>query len=401
VLLLLTTFGAFAADDPLATEGALSPERLVRATIAANAEMAVAEATVALAKARVQAAGRAPEPMVDLGVAPLSVVGHPLGWSIGIEQELPLWGMLRREREMVGAGVAVAEAERAAMALELAQMATMAWVDWWMMHRAIALMDETVHLMEASRDAALRRYGTGKGDTTDHLMLSAEVAMMLAEHHAMEGERDLVAARINLLLRRDTSTPLPPPPPRLPDPPVVREAQHPADAEAAAMAAMAEAGTAMARAEQLPMIGVMAGWDAMEEMVEHRLMVGVSVELPTSQKARRGAVDVAVAEEARAAAMRTMVQEALRRQAEEARIGTIQQERQLEVIRQEMLPAAWARVEAAKSGFSTGRLSSQPLIDAERGLREVRMREVEAEATWWMRSAEQAFAAGSAMVEGP
>lgn len=381
-----------AAPELAGPDGSLDRERLVEAVFASNAELAWSDAEAGLAAAQVGAAGAVPDPMLDLEAAPLSFGMEEPGWRVGLSQELPLWGMRRNEKAMAAAGADAATARAAMMRRDMGRMASMAWVDWWMMHRELRLTEEAQLFADQARDAALRRYATGRGDSPETLALSAESSMLLAMRRGMEAEVDLVRARINNLLHREADSALPPPPPSLPAPPPPGPAEASPEAdEAEAMARMAAAGLSMARRASLPMIGWMAGWDAMEEMLDHRLMLGLSVELPLAVRSRAGGVAAAEAEARRVDAERAAMLDRLALARAEARIRRDGARAQLELLRREVLPAAEARVAATRAAFATGSSSVQALLDAERFLRETRIEAVRVEAEWQIQSLELAW----------
>lgn len=389
------------AADPLADADTLDPDALVRAALDVNPGIDAAEAALAAARARVDVAGAWDDPRVAVGVAPLSVDAHAFGWSVDVEQDLPLWGMRRLGKDMAAADADAADARLGMMRLEMARMAAMLATDWWSVHRQIVLMEETMQAVDASRDAALARYAAGKGTNADTLALVAESAAILAEHHAMQFERDVVGARINALLRRAPDAPVPPPPPALPAAAVPEgDADRPEAEEAAAMVRAAEAEVRMAKRARLPMVGWMAGWDTMQEMPEHRLMAGVMVEVPLAQAARAGAVAEAEAGRSRAQAEAARMEDAVALSVAEARLRWRGQEAALSVIEGELIPAAEARVETARAAWAAGAGDVRTLLDAERGLRDARTRQALAAAALALRAAELRLALGALPGDG-
>lgn len=397
-MFLLLAAALARAADPLGE--ALDRDALIRAVLDANPEVAAAEAALDAARAHVDVVGRVPDPTLEVGVAPLSVNAHTFGWSAQVMQDLPLWGMRRTEKDMASADADAAEAQLAMMRLDLARMAAMLWADWWAIHRQIALMEASLRAVDDSRDAALSRYAAGRGASVDTLALATQSAAILAEHHLMEFEREVVRARVNALLHRPSDTALPPPPDTLLADGAEGEPDRPELVEADAMVRAAEAGVAMARRERLPMVGVMAGWDTMQEMPEHRLMAGVTVALPLSTRSRAGAVAEAEALRDRAEAERARMADAVALSVVEARLRWEGQKAATEVIEAELLPLARAQVEAARAAWAAGATDVRTLLDAERSLLDAEIRHATAAAALAMRAAELQIALGALPGDG-
>lgn len=280
--MLLLLAAAWAAD-PAPT---LDLTAFTGAVIEANPEADLARAALERAQASAEAAGPWPDPMVDVSIAPLSLATMP-GWQIQAEQDLPLWGTRRAAQDMAAADADVAAARLAMMRLDLADMAAMAWADWYAVHRELELVAATATVLTDVRDATLARVALGRATSLDTLQAQAELGWLTSQQRSLFAERDVVAYRINTLLHQDPEAPVPPPPATLSRPPAPAEgATRPEVAETAAMRAAAEAEARMAQADRLPMVGVMAAWTTMLPMPEHRLMAGLSVAVPLDQGSR-------------------------------------------------------------------------------------------------------------------
>lgn len=369
---------------------------LTLAVLAANPEIAEAEAALKAARAHTDVVGPWDNPMVDLSIAPLSVTSGMIGWNAQISQDLPLWGMRRAAKDMAGADADAAEAMLGAMRLELARMTAMAWADWYVVHSEISLMGHTIELLKHIEQSATARLGAGQGSQLDALQTRAEAAALAASLPGLEAERDVVAAQINTLLHRPLETRVPPPPeasvPAAPG--AATSAARPEVVEAEAMVRAAQASERMARLERLPMIGWMLEWDGMQEMPEMRLMGGVSVEIPLALRSRAGAVREGQANVAVAEAARARTADAVSLDVRTAQVRYSGQAAAVGVIDAQLLPAAHARVDAARAAFAAGMEGVRPLLDAERAALEAEIRRVQALAALQLRAADLEIALG-------
>lgn len=358
----------------------LDPEQLLRDILQENPDISSATAAVEQARAAILPGTTWSNPMVDLSVAPLSLADMP-GWTLQIRQDLPLWGSGRVNREMAEADAKAAEARLAMMRLELAQMATMEWINWVLVHRELELLEDAEASLSALHDSLLARSAAGLASDFDILQLETEQINLSQQQQQLLLQRDLVAYSINTLLHRSPQTPLLPPPQNLPPPDSIPTiSDRPEPIEAAAMTRAAEAGAEMATLDRAPMVGLMAGWDAMEEMPTDRMMIGISIQVPLDQRlvASREAqaqaeVKKAKAEEAKAGDRVQMEQAAA------ARRYAAQQE-SVKILENRLLPTMEARAKAATDGYAAGTVELKVLIDAQRAVLETRIRLEEARA---------------------
>ncbi|MCK6502432.1 TolC family protein [Myxococcota bacterium] len=387
--MLISLVSLALAADPTGLE----LNELTRAVIAANPEATVASATLAQARAQAAAAAPWPDPMVDLTVAPLSLGGMP-GWQVEVRQDLPLWGARRAARDMAGADADAASSRLDMMRLELAEMAAMAWADWYSIHRELDLTAATLGVLRETRATTLSRVSVGRASDLDVLQVDAELGWLTTRTHASATERDVVAVRINTLLHRAVDVAVDAPPARVNAPTPEAGGERPEIAEAAAMTRAAEAEERMARADRLPMLGVMTGWDAMQAMPEDRWMAGVSVQVPLDQKAKAATVDAAAAGVSAARADVARAQDEVAGQVATAERRLRGDSAVLAALEHDVLPAARARVAAARAGFAAGTVDLRQLLEAERAALEADYRHEQQLATVVLRARELELAHG-------
>ena len=388
--MLFTLFSLALAAEP---SGGLDLGELTRAVLDANPEATSAAATLTQARAQAVAAAPWPDPMVDLSVAPLSFGGMP-GWQVEVRQDVPTWGVRRAARDMAEADADAAGSRLDMMRLDLAEMAAMAWADWYAVHREIALTADTLAVLRETRATTLSRVASGRASDLDVLQVDAEVGWLNTRALSLAAERDVVAYRINTLAHRPPDAEVSAPPGVVSALTPATDGERPELAESAAMTRAAEADERMARADRLPMLGVMTGWDAMQAMPEDRWMAGVSVEVPLDQKARAAKVDAAAAGVAVARADAARSTDRVREEIATAERRYRADADVLASIERDVLPVARARVVAARAGYAAGTADLRQLLDAERAGLEAETRHQQQLATLVLRGRELELARG-------
>ena len=358
----------------------------VRAVLERNPSIESARQSFRAALGRARQAGAFDDPMLELGLAPLSVgrPGVPLGYEVQLSQRLPWFG--KRGLETAGAD---AEAEAAAadfesMRRDLGMSAVLLYDQYYVEARSLDINAEHIELMRAMQAGAGAQFEAGRGSAQDPLQAEAELAHM--EHDAVKllAERDVTQAQMNELLHRAPELSLPPPPQQLP-PAAPLDRTPPGQLEAQALAASSEIQAAQhhvraeqARAERAsrdayPDFVVSAAYNSMWEMPEHRLMVGLGFNLPLQGARRGGASD-----EAQAA--RAQFESEIARLTDAARTRVFVTGKQLEesahllqLFEARLLPVARQQLDAARAGFVASRNPFVAVVDAEKNLRQVEL----------------------------
>jgi cobalt-zinc-cadmium efflux system outer membrane protein len=132
---------------------------LVEAVLTRNPDVAAARAGLRAALAEIDLATALDDPTISYEVAPLSVAGDaPFGQRVEIRQMLPFPGKRRLAGE---AALAMAEAEAAeieVVQLELAQMASEMFDDYYVVARALAINEHHRALMAEMKESAEIQY---------------------------------------------------------------------------------------------------------------------------------------------------------------------------------------------------------------------------------------------------
>jgi outer membrane protein TolC len=387
--------GRAEASGPRFEGPVLERAAFVRAVLARNPTLEAAREAVRAALARVQQAGAFADPMLELGVAPLSIASReaPFGFEAALSQRLPWFGKRALERSASALEAEGAKLDYEAQRRELALTAVTLYEQSFVAARALEINAAHVQLMGALRDAALAQFSSGRGSAQDALQAEAELAHMEHDAVILGTERDVTLAQMNELLHRAPELPLPPPPPELAplEADSARAARAPARPEIAAVERRAKAQQARAQRaerERYPDLTLSASYSSMWDTPAHRWMLGVSLDLPVQIGVRAGAAEEARAMEAQLEQEAERLRDAARTQAFVARKRLAESEHVLRLYETRLLPIAKQRIEAARAGFVTSQIPFLVVIDAERALRALELEYQKARAEQALRSAE-------------
>jgi outer membrane protein TolC len=388
-------------DDPALSGPVLERASFVQAVLRRNPSLESAQQAWRAAVARTRQSGVLDDPMIEGGIAPLSIGSSTarFGWEATVSQRLPWPGKLALDEAASRAEADAAKSDLEASRRELALTASLLFDDYFVSVRSIEINAHHVALMRSMQAAATAQYAAGRGSAQDPLQAEFELAHMEHDTVLLASQRDVTVAQMNELLHRAPEAPMPPPPAELsvappPDVADARRLQIEAIERRPDIAAARERGRAeQARAdrgsrESLPDFTVSTSYNSMWDMPEHRWMVGLAVNLPIPNGRRAGAVDEANAMraqyEADAARMtdaaRTQVVVALKRLEESGHV--------LHLMDQRLLPVARDRVDAARAAFVSSQAPFLAVVEAEKNLRGVELERQVALADYDRRRAE-------------
>lgn len=382
----------------LLSSGVLERRALLDAVLSVNRDVEAARQAWRASVAAVPAAGALADPMLSYEIAPLSIAGQaPYGQRIELRQRIPFPG-----KRSLAVDVAVAEAEAAngdfvAQRTMVADVASQLFDDAYANARATDVLAQHQTLVEQAKKVAEARVASGRGGVQDVLQAEVELAQLERERLMLETERVSINARLNGLLHREPGAALPLPPKEL-GLPAGPEAT--AQLESAALTTRAEqqsadarirgaqAGAELAQRAYWPDFELMASYDSMWDMPEHRWMMGIAVDLPIQRSKRAADVETARARVAVARADRDRLVDTIRVEVARARQELDEAIATSKLYDARLVPAAKARIEAAIAGFSTGQNDFPAVIDAERGLRDIELAGARARADAWRRRAQ-------------
>lgn len=197
------------ATPPVREAVAQEPLRLIdvyRVTRERNPRLQAAGSLVEARRAMEPGAGLPPDPEVQVGAMNLSLPGFSANMptsmapSVQVMQRLPLFGKLGLSERIAGQSTEIARADAAEAWWEVRAEAAMAFYEVYQADREIAVMKETLQLLQDFRKVAQAMYSAGEGRQADVLRAGVEVARMEAEIKRMEAMRVSAAARLNAVL---------------------------------------------------------------------------------------------------------------------------------------------------------------------------------------------------------
>ncbi|MGH9465550.1 MAG: TolC family protein [Thermoanaerobaculia bacterium] len=399
------------AGDLLAGAAELDRAAMVSEVLARNPSLTAARSALRAAEERPAQASALADPMLSWGVAPESLGSSTVdfGQELELGQELPYPGKRRLRGDLAAAEAEASRQDVESLRLELAMRASLLFDDYYQVHRALAINAEHVALLEDFQRVATARYAAGLAAQQDPLQAEVELAHLLHDGVILGSEREIVVAEINALLHRTPGASLPPPPAELAPPArgTVEEAGLEEQALAARPALRAldemvrarQAEVELARLEGRPDFGVMSSYNSMWSDSEHRFMVGAGINLPIWRTRVRAGIAEAEARLAAAQSEREALVDEIRREVRTAGQRLGEAHHILELYESRMLPAASDQVQAALSGFRTGRNDFLALIEAERSLRTFKLGYHEAIASLYRHRAELDRAVGRLPLE--
>jgi outer membrane protein, heavy metal efflux system len=372
--------------EPSSIKGpVLERAAFVRAVLERNPSIESARQGWRAAIARTRQAGSFDDPMLDLGVAPLSIGASKatFGYEVGISQQLPWFGKRSLDANAAAAEAEAGKSDYEGVRRELALTASNLYDQYFVAQRSLDINAAHVKLMSAMRDSAIAQFGSGHGSAQDSLQAEAELTHMEHDTIILASQREILVAQMNELLHRAPELPLPPPPGELPAPGTVKSSVASLQTEAIERRPDIAAAREHARAQQAkvdraerdyyPDFTVSTSYNSMWDMPEHRWMVGLGLSLPIWTGKRS-----AMAEEA--TAMRAQFESDVARMSDMVRTQVFVSMKQLEesehvlrLFETRLLPVAREQIDAARAGFITSQNPFVAVIDAERNLRNVEL----------------------------
>lgn len=375
-LSLAALAAAAAAQEPQGDT--LTLHRAVDLAREANPMLQAARLRADAASQRIPQAGALPDPMLSLALMnrPLSDfgTGEPMTMnSVQLTQAFPWPGKLGfakdETRHLARAeSLEADEVERQVVARVKSVYYRLGYMD-----RALDVMRETRELLRNFLEVSSTLYAVGTGLQQDVLQAQVAVAQMTEDITVMEQDRIAMAARLNALLGRDATVPvpgleLPAPLGRLPSADSLMQLaieQRPALAAARERVKAAEAGYRAARRALYPDLMITLGYGQRPEFDDMAtLMLGFSIPLWA------GSRQLPMRREMQA--MRSM-EEAMERdlynetfaQLTELRAEAERAQNLSGLYANAVLPQARAAVESALSAYRVGRVDYMTLVGNE------------------------------------
>jgi cobalt-zinc-cadmium efflux system outer membrane protein len=128
--------------------------------------------------------------------------------TVMLSQSFPLWGKRSLRREAALADVDAARGRERAAQDEIDEKIKIAYAQYYLVNRDIAVNREVGELARRMRAAAAARYGAGGGDQTAVIQALGEETAAKTEAVRLVGEKDAARARLNVLVARPADAPL-------------------------------------------------------------------------------------------------------------------------------------------------------------------------------------------------
>lgn len=378
----------------------LSVDAFIDQVLARNPTLAQMVAVWQAAAARYPQVTSLEDPMFGTTVGPATIGSNDVNFAYRLEasQKLPFFGKLKLRGQAALAEAGAAGNEIGDMRLQLIESARMAFYDYYLVNRAVAVNDENLKLLREFRKTADDRFRASQTPQQDLLQADVEIGRQRKRALALERMRNVTQARINTLMHLPPDTPLPPPPKTiqltesLPAASELRAravAQRP-DLQALESRIEAErASLGLANKEYYPDFEVMTSWDKFmgNQMEEMAPMVGVRLNVPLYRDRRRGAVAEAQAHLDQRIAELAALTDQVNLQVQEAYERVLESEKSVRLYKETILPAARENVKAARTAYAAGSIPFLSLIEAQRNLVELRDSSYEESAEYYRRRA--------------
>lgn len=396
-------------DNASAFEGApeLDLKLVVARVLERNPSLAEMTAIWQAAAARYPQVTSLEDPMFGAALAPGSIGSNEVrvGYRLELSQKLPYPGKLSLRGQTAMAEAAAASNDVDEMRLQLIEAAKSAYYDYFLVHRAIAVNEESLQLLTDFRKTAEDRFRVNQAIQQDILQADVELGKQRERGLALERMRKVAVARLNTLMHTSPDVVLPPPAKENPvgaSLPSVAELRTLAVSRRPDLQARVnrlsgdEAALASAQREFYPDFEVMAAYDAFWQPPERALapQIGVKMNLPCRRDRRYGALAEAAARIAQRRAELDRLTDQANFDVQQAFEQAQESERVVKLYENEILIAARNNVKAAQSAYVTGRLPFLGLIEAQRNVVMLQDRYYEAVAEYHRRMASLERAVG-------
>ncbi|HSL71812.1 MAG TPA: TolC family protein [Longimicrobiales bacterium] len=348
----------------------------------ANPQLHAARALAEATALRESSARLPADPNVRFGVMNLSLPGlaadmpNSMAPAVQLMQMVPFPGKLGLAGQIAQKSTVATQFKAEETWWELRAQAAMAFYDLYSVDRQLAVMKETLALLQDFQGVAKAMYAAGQGRQSDVLRANVETAKMQADILRMQTMRKVSAARLNGLLNRPADTPLPAvelgimaaAPPARDTLRAWAEAARPMLAGARTLVEQTALQRSLARKELWPdfTLGLEYGQRPAEMGTERMgsVMLGFSVPIFASRRQLRM--------RAEGAAMETMARAELAdmRARVDAKIAELIASIErcsglIELYRTDILPQADANVKSAFSAYRVGSVDFMTLLDAQ------------------------------------
>ncbi len=374
---LATPLPAQAASDSLTIDA------LYRAVDSLNPRIGATRAAADAALARVPGTRRLPDPRLQFATMNRELPGFELQDPLGMNQvqltqmfPIPGTGKLGLAGDVAQFRADAGQAQVGESIWEQRSRAAMAFYDLYRADASLAVMRETLRLLEAVSLTVNEMYAVGEAQQADVLRAQLEIGRMTGQIAEMSAMRRTMAVRLNTVLNRPPDAPTGVPVlPLFPESiPSVDSLTALALASRGMLLAGADQVRAATTAEQLARreiwpdleVGVIYGWQPMsgggtDKMLS--IMLGASVPIWAGSRQLRMRDETA--------AMRRMAEDDLAAMSADTRgrvgelVAEFRRARELHALyERSLLPQAEATVASARAAYQVGNVNFMTFLDA-------------------------------------
>lgn len=370
LLWLVAAGQSIAANPDLAT---LSLRDAINLTLERNPSLAAAAQEIAVREGAVMQAGVLPNPALGFVAEDVGLTEYST--SLQLSQLVELGGKRRARVEAAVAGRELAELELAVRRNEVLAEATKAYVEALGAQQRKVLAQQNLHLAERFAATVARRVDAGKVSPLEATKATIDVATAQIEREQAErefaagrkrlasfwGEADLPSTQLVGVLEAGPVT-LPP----LED---LRTRLRNTPAWQLQEKAVAEgrAKVNVERSKRTPDVTVSAGVKRFPDIDEDALLFEASVPLPLFDR-NQGNLREAEAKLTKSGSEQQAAQIALLTELDQTYESLLAAEREVALLRTEVLPAAEDAFAAAGKGYELGKFGFLDVLDAQRTL---------------------------------
>ena len=198
-------------------EDLLYLDDLIEEAVRANPEILRDAGLVHSSQSVPSQAGSLPDPVLMLGIKNVGFDEITRGdemmstASVSIGQAIPFPGKLGMKEKIAGKNAERMEEKYNATVLSVIARLKVAYFDYYFAEKSIDIIRKDKELLETFEKTAQARYEVGEGIQQDVLKAQVEISRLMERLTIKEQEREETTARINRLINRPPSSPLPAP----------------------------------------------------------------------------------------------------------------------------------------------------------------------------------------------
>jgi cobalt-zinc-cadmium efflux system outer membrane protein len=375
-----------AADAAPGLPAPLKPDDVLVWARDHRAEIVAAQAKASAATQVPKVVSALPDPMVMASIDHLPFRLEGVNWSVIVQQDFPLGGVLGARGRGAEAEARASTADASRVALEVQYQALGAYLMWVELQRSAAVVDDQLAIAKQVLETTKIRLTVSGAAAADVLRAQTDLAKLEGERKAIDAELSSSKSMLNATLGRPLDAELPGPELTLPEaePPATASLVKIAVEKRPELAAMkARVDVAQARIDEMnamykPMAFVRAGYaQTMTDGPGAMLMVGVSI--PIWREKLSAGVSEATSMKSMADSDVAAMSKMIEGEVGAAREQVVAERVRLATTRDKVLPLAKQTLSLMITTYGAGQVPLVSVLDAARMVREARMDLVVAE----------------------